>query len=69
MGSFGSRGGIRHVVPVRQNAIESHSESRECSLHLPLETVVSKGAQEPFIDLRRKESLASVSQFDNQKSD
>lgn len=54
MGNFGSRGGLRHVVPVMR---EEASQAMDATLDRTLasEAVRVPNEVEPFIELRRKE--------------
>lgn len=55
MANFGSRGGLRYVVPVRATEASSCTETGKV---VPMPAIETDGI-EPFIDLRTKPCLES----------
>ena len=61
MGMFGSRGGLRFVVPTRAGTADAGDDAPR--LQQTAEIVSAEKAQEPFVDLRLRTPAAQVEEL------
>jgi hypothetical protein len=59
MGSFGSRGGLRHVVPALSQPLKTFTPFKETAEKVPLQSCPKAQLPKPFIDLHLKRDNAA----------